>query len=198
MHRLTPWLTRSRLAYLGVALVLAALGWRMLAAGSARSGAAVPATAVSPMVTMPAPPAAPGPMVHVVGAVRHPGVYRLAEGARAQAALRRAGGPTQAADLSAVNLAAPLTDGQQLVVPTRGAPQTASPAGAGGGGDGPVHLSTATVEQLDTLDGIGPTLARRIVEWRTAHGGFTTVDQLQDVPGIGETRLEALRAKVVP
>jgi competence protein ComEA len=121
-----------------------------------------------------------------------------------------AGGPSRRADLTGVNLAAPLVDGQQVVVPVRGrapgggaAPSAgaASPAGAAGGGaspGAPISLSTATLEQLDALDGIGPTLARRILEYRDAHGGFRSVAELREVDGIGEKRFEALREAVRP
>jgi competence protein ComEA len=138
---------------------------------------------------------ADGPYVHVAGAVRRPGLYRLPAGARVAAAVRRAGGPARGADLNLVNLAARLQDGQQVVVP----------AGAGAGGAGgvaaaeaPVSLGSATVEQLDGLDGIGPTLAERIVERRQQRGGFASVDQLAEVEGIGEKRLEALKAALTP
>lgn len=152
------------------------------------------------------PRRAKGVFVHVAGEVRRPGVYRLAAGARGSTALRRAGGAAPGADLSAVNLAAPLADGQQLVVPERGAVS----AGAGGGGaagepgagegtsEGPISLSQATSEELDTLDGIGPTLAKRIVEYREAHGGFRSLEELREVEGIGEKRFESLREAVEP
>ena len=133
-------------------------------------------------------------MVHVAGEVRRPGVYRVPHGARVLAAVERAGGPTAGADLTLLNLAAPLQDGQQVIVPAR------APAGAAGvpAASGPVSLSSASAEQLEELDGIGPALAARIVEWRTAHGGFAAVDQLAEVPGIGPGRLEALRDRGIP
>lgn len=137
-----------------------------------------------------------GPYVHVAGAVRRPGLYRLAQGARVAVAVRRAGGPAANADLNVINLAARLQDGQQVVVPAR------TPAGAAGGGatapDAPISLGAATVEQLDELDGIGPTLAERIVEHRQASGGFSSIDRLAEVDGIGEKRLEALKAALTP
>ena len=122
--------------------------------------------------------------VHVAGAVNRPGLMRVREGARVATALERAGGPTRRADLTLVNLAAPLQDGQQVVVPERAAAQ--------------VHLSTATAEQLDGIDGIGPTLAERIVEARTERGGFRSLDELSEVEGIGEKRLATLREALQP
>ena len=136
--------------------------------------------------------------VHVVGAVRRPGLFRLKEGARVADAVARAGGPTRRADLSAVNLAAPLADGQQVIVPRRG-PGGAPAAVAGASVPGAkVSLATATVEQLDELPGIGPVTAQKIVDWRTTHGPFRSVDDLDDVPGIGPARIEQLRDLVTP
>lgn len=141
--------------------------------------------------------------MHVAGAVRRPGLYRLGEGARVAGAVRRAGGATGEADLTAINLAAPLQDGQQVIVPAH-APAGSSLGGAaseeGGAGAAPpvVSLGTATVEDLDGLDGIGPTLAGRIVEFREQHGGFRSIDQLGEVDGIGEKRLETLKASLTP
>src|SRR4051794_1757025 len=171
--------------------------------------------------------------VDVAGAVRRPGVYRLPARARAVDAVHRAGGARRGADLSALNLAAKLEDGRQVVVPVRtpagGAavapggppppPRAAPPAPPGphtapppppptppGGGPrpaapgaapaAPVDLNTATAEQLDTLDGIGPGMAGRILDYRKEHGGFGSVEELGQVPGIGEKRLAALREKV--
>ena len=136
--------------------------------------------------------------VHVAGAVRRPGVYRLAPRSRVVDAVRRAGGARRRADLSALNLAAKLEDGRQVVVPLRAAP--GAPAAGGGGGarprTAPVDLNTATPEQLDELDGIGPGMAGAILEYREEHGGFGSVEELGQVPGIGEKRLAALREKV--
>jgi competence protein ComEA len=149
--------------------------------------------------------------VHVVGAVRRPGLMTMSAGARVADALERAGGPGPRADLTAVNLAARLADGQQIVVPRAGAAGVAgvaggSPSDAGsapsgstsaaappGGGVAGIHLSTATVEQLDGVDGIGPTLAQRIIEYRDEHGGFRSLAELAQVDGIGEKRLATLR-----
>ena len=132
--------------------------------------------------------------VHVAGAVRRPGLMRLSAGSRVADALERAGGPRPRADLTAVNLAARVQDGQQIVVPLAGvAPGTGSAAITIR-----PSLGTATVDQLDEIDGIGPTLAKRIVEQRTKKGGFGSIDELRDVDGIGEKRLAALRAALQP
>jgi competence protein ComEA len=139
--------------------------------------------------------AAPDLYVHVAGAVRAPGLIRVPPDTRVASALEKAGGPLARADLTLVNLAAKVQDGQQIVVPVRGA------AGAGAAAESPgslVHLSTATPEQLDEVDGIGPTLAKRIVEYRDAHGGFGSIDELAQVDGIGEKRLATLRDALQP
>jgi competence protein ComEA len=138
--------------------------------------------------------------VHVAGAVRRPGLLKLAPGSRVAVALQRAGGPTRRADLTAVNLAARVQDGQQIVVPARGAAGGASGAVAPGGASGPgkVHLSTATIDELDGIDGIGPTLAQRILEYRDAHGGLRSLGELAQVEGIGEKRLATLREALQP
>jgi competence protein ComEA len=136
-----------------------------------------------------------GPYVHVAGAVRQPGLYRLPVGARVAGAVRRAGGPSGHADLNLINLAARLQDGQQVVVPSAGG---TSGSGAMLGADAPISLGSATAEQLDGLDGIGPTLAERIVEYRQAKGGFGSLDQLAEVEGIGEKRLDALKVALTP
>jgi competence protein ComEA len=140
-----------------------------------------------------------GVYVHVAGAVRRPGLFRVPAGSRVAAALARAGGPGPKADLTLVNLAARVQDGQQVVVPVVGA---ALPAVAGAGGTAAVgaklSLANATVEQLEELDGIGPTLAERIVEYRDAHGGFRSLGELRDVDGIGEKRFASLREALQP
>jgi competence protein ComEA len=194
VDRLIPWLRRSGWAYLLLAVALAALAWRI----AGRTPAPTQPDAARPAVVTPREPTEF--LVHVAGAVRKPGVYRIAGDGRVIQAIRLAGGPAPTADLGLVNLAAPLQDGQQVLVPRRATTAAAGArvATAGTAAAGPLSLSSATAEQLDTLDGIGPTLAARIVAWRGQHGGFSSVDQLLDVPGIGETRLEALRGKVTP
>ena len=146
--------------------------------------------------------------VHVAGAVRRPGLLRVPDGARVAVAIERAGGPTRAADLTAVNLAQQLEDGQQVIVPRRGAAGGGGGPGAGASGGGAdagaaageavPSLGTATVQQLEELDGIGPALAERIVEYRESHGGFRSIDELREVEGIGEKRFAALRKAVRP
>lgn len=145
------------------------------------------------------PAAASGSVVHVAGAVAHPGVYRLRAGARVRDAVQRAGGPSGRANLEAINLAALVTDGQQVVVPRRVSAASAGAAGAAGeSGSQPVSLGSATAEQLDGLDGVGPAIAKKIVDWRSQHGGFGSVDDLDQVPGIGPKKLEALRGQLTP
>jgi competence protein ComEA len=138
--------------------------------------------------------------VHVTGAVRRPGVYGVPSWARLNHAVRRAGGPTRAADLAGVNLAARVSDGQQVVVPARGAAgagtASAVPGGAADMPTAPISLNTATIEQLDELDGIGPATAQKIIDWRKEHGGFRSIDDLKQVSGIGPKRFEALKDKV--
>ena len=138
--------------------------------------------------------------MHVAGRVRRPGLLRLPAGSRVAAAVARAGGFARRADAAAVNLAARLEDGQQLVVPRLGAAGAAGPgATASGGADaGPISLARATAEQLDGIDGIGPTLAERIVEHRESQGGVASVGGLRDVEGIGEKRFAALREALGP
>lgn len=145
---------------------------------------------------------APGLVVDVGGAVRQPGVYRLALGTRVVDALEAAGGPAEDVDLERVNLASMLSDGQRVWIPRRGEnpPQgvagVAGPAGAAAA-PGPVDLNSATAEQLDTLSGIGPATAKAIIERRTQLGRFRSVDDLLSVKGIGEAKLDSIRSSVV-
>ncbi len=136
-------------------------------------------------------------VVDVTGAVGRPGVYRLPAGSRVNDAVERAGGPGRGAELEAVNLAARLADGQQVVVPER-APGGSTAATGAESEDGPISLGTATVEQLDTIDGIGPVTAQDIIDFRDEHGGLSSVDQLDQVSGIGPATMEALRARLQP
>jgi competence protein ComEA len=136
--------------------------------------------------------------VHVTGAVRRPGVYALPSWARLDLAVKRAGGPAKGADLQGVNLAAKVADGQQVVVPRAGAGAVAAgaPGETGTAPQGPISLNTATPEQLDQLDGVGPATAQKILAWRQQHGGFRSVDDLKQISGIGPKRFESLKAKV--
>lgn len=147
-------------------------------------------------------------MVHVVGQVARPGVVTLTQGGRVVDAISLAGGASPGADLQHVNLARVLLDGEQVYVPKPGEAVPAAPgpaargatAAEGASGGGPasalVNLNTAEISALDGLPGVGPVLAQRIVDWRTEHGRFTTVDELGEVSGIGEKLLSQIRAKV--
>jgi competence protein ComEA len=136
-------------------------------------------------------------VVHVAGAVRQAGVYRLAAGSRVVDAIHRAGGARRRADLSALNLAAKLEDGRQVLVPVRGASAAAGGSGVAAPAEGqPLDLNTASAEQLDQLDGIGPGMAAAILKYREQHGGFGSIEELGEVPGIGEKRLASLREQV--
>lgn len=139
-------------------------------------------------------------VVHVAGEVSAPGVVRLPIGSRVVDALEAAGGGSAEADLDALNLARPLVDGEQVLVPLRGAPSSA--AGAGGAearaGRGCVDLATADAFALEELDGVGPALAKRIIEFRESSGPFASVDDLDAVPGIGPALLARIRAGVCP
>jgi competence protein ComEA len=138
-------------------------------------------------------------VVYVTGAVRKPGVYQLAQGKRVVDAIEIAGGVTAKADAITVNLAALLIDGEQVLVPEAFTPGAgAAPTGAGPSSSGLVHLNSADVTALDALPGVGPATAQRILDWRDAHGGFKTVNDLLEVPGIGPAKLEALRDFVAP
>jgi competence protein ComEA len=191
-------LSRTQVALVLVPLVvlLTVAGSRLAGVGTSRGPAAVaPLARVGPSES-----AARAPLlyVHVVGAVRRAGLFRLRDGSRVADAVARAGGPTRHADLAAVNLAAPLVDGQQVLVPRRGPPGSAGQAVGVPGSGAKVSLGSATVEQLDELPGIGPVTAEKIVDWRTTHGPFRSVDDLNDVPGIGPARIEQLRDLVTP
>jgi competence protein ComEA len=174
------------------ALVLAAVALALLVvAGRTLAGAGAAEQSAQPLVAEPAA-AAPKVVVHVAGAVRRPGLYRLAEGKRVADAVARAGGATAPADTAAINLAAPLADGMQVVVPRR------LPGGGSPAAGGRVSLSSATAAELDALPGIGPVTAQKILDYRAQHGGFRSVDDLDAIPGIGPARIEQLREVVSP
>ncbi|MHA7269280.1 helix-hairpin-helix domain-containing protein [Arthrobacter sp. HLT1-20] len=166
------------------------------ASSSAQGGAAAATSAAVPGSTTAAPSA--GLLVHVAGAVKNPGVYILPVGSRAFQAVEAAGGALPAAELSALNLAAQLSDGTQLLVPTKGQPVLPAAPASGAGPPvqkvGPlINLNTASAADLDALPGVGPVLAQRIVAWRIDHGPFVSVDALDAVSGIGATLLAGLR-----
>ena len=211
-------LPRSQLvAYAVIAVAVLVLGGRWMARGQAdptapQGGPVVEAKALEPGAGGKGEAASGGgaptveepsrtAVVHVAGAVRRPGVYRLDVAARVRDAVRRAGGPRGRADVNAINLAALVQDGVQVVVPRRAA--AGAPVAAVGPGGvaaeapaAPVNLNSATAEELQTLDGVGPATAADILEYRTQQGGFRSVDDLDQVPGIGPKTMEALRDRV--
>ena len=163
------------------------------------AGAASPvgSSALAPPVASASPSTPPVIVVDVAGKVRRPGLYRLPPGSRVDDAVRRAGGALRGIDLSSLNLAARVVDGQQILVGRSvAAPVPASSAGLSAAAAGPVSLNSATLDELEALPGVGPVLAQHIIDWRSAHGGFSSVEQLNDVPGIGEVKFGALRSLV--
>jgi competence protein ComEA len=192
-----PELSRTQVVvYAAVAIALLLVGARAI---RAESGGEVSFAAAD------APPAegefsiggqAGDLVVDVTGAVRDPGVYRMPAGSRVTDAVARAGGAAPGAQLEAINLAARLADGQQVVVPKR-LPGGAAVVGAAGT-EGPIGLGTATVEQLEEIEGIGPVTAAAIVEFRDEHGGLASVEQLDQVSGIGPATMDSLRDRLQP
>ncbi|CAN5358464.1 hypothetical protein BH20ACT13_BH20ACT13_21930 [soil metagenome] len=179
----------------------------------ARTGTSSAPEIVAPLESTPADASIPAHagraplVVHVVGAVRRPGLYRLREGARVADAVERAGGATRRAELAGLNLAAPLVDGIQVLVPRRvpvpavvpaDESGAATPGAAIAGLGSKVSLASATAAELDELPGVGPVTAQKILDYRTEHGPFRSVDDLDAVPGIGPTRVEQLRDLVTP
>lgn len=215
---------RHLIAYLAAAAVLVVIAARLLG----RDSASAPAPSISLAAPASARPASARPRtapqakviwVDVAGAVRRPGLYSLPEGARVAAALQRAGGVRIRANRAAVNLAAKLVDGQQIFVPRRDGPAAAGGSGAGASATGesgagtaaagsstpvpgrasaPISLSSATQAELEQLDGIGPALAQRIIQYREQHGGFRSIEELQQVSGIGAKRFAALKDSIAP
>jgi competence protein ComEA len=164
-------------------------------------GGAAPPLVVAPVRPKAAAAASAAPatvVVDVEGAVRRPGLVRLPNASRVADAVARAGGMTAKASRAGVNLAAPVSDGQQVLVPGAGAAGAAASAAGSGASAGPVSLSSATAEQLDTLPGIGPVTAQKIVDYRTQHGAFRSVAELDAIPGIGPARIAELQGLVTP
>jgi len=192
-----PELSRSQLLVYGaIAIVLLLVGVRWI--GSSQSSS-VPADAGGITVDAGAGVERGGGarlVVHVAGAVRDPGIYRLPETARVADAVERAGGATGDGAFDAINLAARLADGQQVVVPERGAGADSSAVSAAAGG--PISLGSATVEQLETIDGIGPVTAEKIIEFRDQQGGVGSIEELDEISGIGPVTIESLRDSLQP
>ena len=166
------------------------------------AGSAPVAAASGDPGTAAGPSAAATMLVHVAGKVRHPGVVELAAGSRVIDAIEAAGGVRAGTDLTTLNLARLVMDGEQILVGVPGvggmvAGGPSAPAsGDGGAVAGPVNLNTATALQLEELPGVGPVLAQRIIDYRTANGGFHSVEQLREVTGIGDARFQELASKV--
>jgi len=178
-------------AAIGVALLL--LGVRAVREGGAEAPGAGPARLAAEPVGTGAAAANGDVVVHVTGAVAAPGVYRMPAGSRIADAVERAGGGSGRADANAINLAARLADGQQVVVPARGTGR-----GAAAAADGPISLGTADQADLETIDGIGPATAAEIIAFRDDNGGVASISELDEIPGIGPATIEALSARLQP
>ncbi|MFJ6679512.1 ComEA family DNA-binding protein [Microbacterium sp. NPDC091382] len=183
--------SRRRLG-IGAAIVLVVVVAAVtIAIGIVRTGAESAVETVPDVVSETVAPASV--YVHVSGQVREPGLYRLDQGARVVDAVAAAGGFSEKASRDGVNLARPVSDGEQLLIPAEGAEQTDAGAPAAPQGDGRVNLNTADLAALDTLPRVGPSIAQRILDWREENGRFRSVDDLMAVPGIGEKMLASLR-----
>jgi competence protein ComEA len=203
-------LGRSQLiAYAAVGIALLIVGARWLRSGPDSSAQASDGAPAAPSHA----PAAGGfsvaaggaedVVVDVTGAVHRSGVYRLPAGSRVDDALARAGGATANANVEAINLAARLSDGQQVAIPAKvrgagGVPAAAGSAAGDPSSDAPISLGSATVDDLDTIEGIGPVTAQDIIDFRDQHGGVSSIDQLDQISGIGPATMEALRARLQP
>lgn len=200
-------LSRSQLlvyAAIGVALLLVGARWIRSGDPAGAEAGIGPGAAPSGAGGEPGAPglaierSGGGLVVHVAGGVRDPGVYRLPDGSRVADAVERAGGAAAAGLPDQINLAALLADGQQVVVPERaGAPGVAVGSSAAAAA-GPISLGTATVEDLDSVEGIGPVTAGEIIEFRDQHGGVGSVEDLDQISGIGPVTMEALRESLQP
>jgi competence protein ComEA len=192
-----PVSSRRLVAAALVVVVAAVVGLRHVHGHAQAAPLVVPP--VRPRPAAAAPAAQATIVVDVEGAVRRPGLVRLPKSSRVADAVARAGGMTAKASRAGVNLAAPVSDGQQVLVPGLGVAAAAGSGGAAGGASaGPVSLSSATAEQLDTLPGIGPATAQKILDYRAQHGAFRSVDELDAIPGIGPARIAELQGLVTP
>lgn len=188
------------LAYVALGVVLLLLGLKALGVGAAGgSGEAGDQNgslrvAAEPVGSGGEGAAAGDLVVHVAGAVREPGVYRLPAGSRVTQAIERAGGPRPGAAPDGINLAARLADGQQVVVPARSPGATSGAAAE----DGPISLGSADAAALEEIDGIGPITAAKILEFRDENGGIGAIEELDEVPGIGPATIESLSDRLQP
>ena len=188
---------RWRLPLVAVgALLTGVVGTLAFAPGTTQVEAPPPLPVAAVTSTTTTAPAVEHLVVSVVGKVRSPGLVTLAPGARVAAALDAAGGVPAGVDVTSLNLARKLTDGEQIAVGIPAARQSETAASDAAGAPSTVDLNSATVQQLDALPGVGRVTAQRIVEWRTQHGRFTSVAQLRDISGIGEAKFGRLRGLV--
>ena len=186
-----PELSRSQLlVYAAVAIAVLLVGARFVRSGEGEKASA-PRASFAAEGFEPGADTTRDVVVHVAGAVGRPGVYRLPAGARVADAVKRAGGLGAGAAQDGINLAARLSDGQQVVVPGPG-------SASAGGEEGPVSLGSATADDLDEIEGIGPVTAEKIIEFRDEKGGLSSVDQLDEISGVGPSTMEALRSGLQP
>lgn len=177
------------LGYGALALAILVIGARWVGASGEQAGAAPAVIGGKLGDRRPST----GIVVHVAGAVARPGVYELRAGSRVADAVKRAGGATRSGEVNGVNLAAPLADGQQVVIPAAGSAATGASAG-----EGPISLGSATSEDLEQIDGIGPVTAAAIIEYRDSGRAISRVEDLDAVTGIGPATIEALRSRLQP
>ena len=194
--RLSPDAARFRWFAVAGLVALVVIGYLVVHRSAPRPAADSYRPLPAPSVVASAS-AGPQIVVDVGGRVRHPGLVTLPAGSRVADALAAAGGALRSADIATLDLAARVTDGQLLLIGVPGMAQSSTSGASSGPSTGPIDLNAATVEQLDGLPGVGPVLAQHIVDWRQQHGGFTTVDQLRQVPGIGARKFDQLKPLVV-